>query len=369
MRSIEEATLNGRTVLLRIDADVPMKNGRVDDAFRLQAALPTISFLLNRYAKVILLAHLGRPGGKIDRTLTLRPVYNQLAMLLKKPIYFAPSVFSDSTKQAVGRLKEGEILGLENLRFDRGEEANSRTFARKLAAYGDIYVDDAFAVSHHAGASNSAIVEFLPSFAGLTFEREFHVLSTLLRHPARPFVAIIGGAKVADKLPAIRHLLAKADRVLVGGGVANTFLKASGVDVRQSLVDNAYLEQAKDILKRSHGRLVLPVDYRWHDDHILDIDDQTIKQFLTYIGQAQTIFWNGPVGKSEQTPFNGGSKAIAQALAESRATTIIGGGDTIELIDQLNLVKKISFISTGGGSTLALLSGQVLPAVKALAGR
>lgn len=366
MKTLEDISVNGKRVLVRIDANIPIVDGKLTDTFRLSAVVPTIHFLLNRFAKVILVSHLGRPNGQADPALSLKFVYEELSRLLEQPIQFAPEIFSSATTTAIDNLKEGEIIGLENIRFDQGEEDNSRTFARNLSGYGDLFVNDALSVSHRAAASMVAITEFLPSYAGLLLEREYGVLTNLLRHPATPFVAIIGGAKIDDKLPVIQRLLQKADTVLVGGGVANTFLSASGVDIKKSLIDESCLEAAKQILKISKGQLILPTDFQWDADRILDIGPKTVAVFEGYIKRAKTIFWNGNLGKSEETEFATGSEAIAKMMAATDGTTVIGGGNTIEVCNRLGLLNDFSFVSSGGGATLELLAGRELPGVKAL---
>lgn len=367
MRSLEDASLNDKAVLLRLDMNVPLgSDNQPTDDFRLRSVAPTIQFLLNRQAIIIIMGHLGRPEGHPDPALSLRPIYKHLAAIVNQPIQFAPSLFSDVTKQATKSLAAGQILGLENLRFDSGEEKNSRTFARKLAAYGDLYVNDAFAVSHRSAASVVAITEFLPSYPGILLEQEYRTLTELLRHPASPFVAIIGGAKTEDKLPVLKHLLAKADRILVGGRVANTFLAARGEPVGESLVDRGQLELARQLFARAKGKIVLPVDLSWQGQKILDIGPKTVGLFTKYLKNAQTIFWNGNLGKSEVSGFEKGSEAIATLLSKSDATTIVGGGNTIELISKLGLRQEMSFVSTGGGATLELLAGVTLPGVGAL---
>ncbi len=366
MKSIEEAALSGKKVLVRVDLNVPLEDGKIRDTYRLQAVIPTLEFLTNRGAKVILMSHLGRPMGIIEPAESLKPVYEELSKLIDKPVIFAPELFGDATKKLVDDLQEGQILGLENLRFDKAEDDNSRTFAQKLAAYGDVYVNDAFSVSHREAASLVAITEFLPSYAGLLLEREYHILTNLLRHPADPFVVVIGGAKIEDKLPVIKRLLDKADRILLGGGVASTFLASQGVDVKKSLINKDLLDEAKDIFKRGRGRILLPTDYVWDGDAIVDIGIKTQLQYKRYLSSANTIFWNGNMGKSEIAKFADGSAAIAQEMVNSGATTIIAGGNTIDLCNSLKLLKKMSFVSSGGGATLSLLSGEKMPGIEAL---
>ncbi len=370
MKSLEEANIFGKTVLVRIGADVPLSDSnppKITDDSRLRVLLPTLQYLINRKCRVVLCAHLGRPSGKIDKTYSLRPVYLRLSALLKRPIVFAPTIFSEKTRSAVEGLGDGELLGLENLRFEPGEERNSRTFARKLSEYGEVFVNEAFNVAHHEGASFIAITEFLPSFAGLQFEKEISIMRQLVMHPARPFVVVVGGVKIADKLPVLRYLSQHADKVLVGGGVANTFLAALGKDVGKSVVDSDYFDQARAIIRRSRGKIVLPTDFVTHEGVILDIGHETTKNYLKYLKTAQTIFWNGSLGKAEDDDYAVGSEVLAHFIADSPATTIIGGGNTVEIFSRLNLLHGLTFVSTGGGATLELLAGHRLPGIVALA--
>lgn len=367
MKELEDASISGKRVILRLALDLPLgDNGEILDDERLRVSLPTINFLLNRFARVIIIGHLGRPKGKKDSQLSLKPVYIRLSALLKKPVHFAPNLFSADTSTAVGKLAEGQILGLENLRFDSGEEANSRTFAKKLAAYGDIYVNDAFSVSHREAASLVAITEFLPSYPGLRLEQELQVLRNLLKHPAKPFVAVVGGIKIEDKLPAIAHIAKMADKVLVGGGVANTFMAAKGMNVRNSVIDTNYIEKAKDILRRYQDKIVLPIDFIWGEDKILDNGKETTALFLKHLKTAQTIFWNGSLGHTEDPKYRHCSDTVAKFIADLPATTIVAGGNTIEIIARLELENDISFVSSGGGASLEMLSGKTLPAISAL---
>lgn len=370
MKFLEEAPIGGKRVLVRVVADVPLKKKGdatvVADDYRLRLLLPTLHYLLDYGAKVILVSHLGRPNGSVDRDLSLRPVWAHLAGLLKHPIQFAPTITSEVTRSAANTLAAGEILALENVRFDPGEEKNTRTFASILARYADIYVDDAFAVAHHPAASNVAITELLPSYAGLLFEREVKMLSSLMHRPAKPYVAVIGGAKISDKLPAIKQLLHRADWVLVGGGVANTFLAASGVDVKKSLVDQESLATARKLLTVAKGKIVLPDDCIWSKDAMVDLGPTSRKNFARYLDRAQTIFWSGPVGRVEEPESRAGTQAIAKAITDSGATSIVGGGDTVGFVESVGLTNKFSFVSTGGGAALDYLGGQVLPAIKAL---
>lgn len=365
MRTIEEAHLGGKRVLVRVDFNVPLENGRITNDYRLRQTIPTILYLINRQAKVILISHLGHPS-HAEKDLSLEPIYNHLSKLLHIDVEFFPGVVGQEVEQAVDNLESGQILGLENLRFDKGESNNSRTFARKLSQLGDIYVNDAFSVSHRESASISAITEFLPSYAGLLFETEHNMLKSLLKHPAKPFVAVIGGAKISDKLPVISQLSNIADRILIGGAVANTFLAVNGVNVKDSLIDKDYFEQAKHILQRSKGKIVLPTDLVWEKDKIMDLGTQTTLKYLQYLRQSKTILWNGCLGLTEKAQYAKSSEAIAKSIAQSGATTIVGGGNTIGVIDKLHLLSNYSFVSTAGGAMLEFLAGKPLPGIIAL---
>jgi len=368
MKSLEEVALADKKVLVRIDTDVPLTDTdpiEVKDDYRLKKLLPTLFFLMNHRAKIILCGHLGRPMGKVDPKLSLKPVFTHLSALINKKILFASEPFSETTQRTINKLKEGEILALENIRFFKGEEDNSRTFARRLAALAEVYVNEAFGSLHEA-ASTVAITEFLPAYAGLQLEREIEVLTQLVGHPAHPFVAVIGGAKVSDKLPAIANLLPKTDRVIVGGQIANTFLASTGADVKDSEFDKDYLGEASRLLHQARGKIILPVDYVWGGDMILDIGEKSVLQTIQYIKSAKTILWSGVPGKIEQLPFDKASRAIAKAIAASPATSIVGGGDTVGFIDGLGLAHKYSFVSTGGSALLELLGGRVLPGIRAL---
>lgn len=367
MKTLADATISGKRIILRLNLDLPQDdNGNITDNERLRVSLSTLHYLLNRNAKVIIVGHLGRPKGKIDKKLSLRPVYIHLSALLKKPVHFAPNLFSSDTKKAVNELPEGSVLGLENIRFDKGEEDNSRTFARKLANHGEIYVNDAFGVAHREAASTVAITEFLPSYPGISFDKEIQVIKNVLKTPDHPFITIIGGIKIADKLPAIKHISKISDRVLVGGGVANTFMAARGMNVRKSVINKKYIDEAKEILKRSREKIVLPVDFVWGNDQILDNGPDTVKLFEKYLKNAKIVFWNGSLGRTEDEKYRKSSDSIAKFVSNIPATTIIAGGNTTEIFSRLGLLNDVNFVSSGGGSTLALISGEKLPAIEAL---
>lgn len=368
MLSLEEAPLESQRVLLRIDANVPLDegaSGKISDDSRLRAIVPTIHYLLGKKAKVIILSRLGRPEGKVVPELSLKPIYEHLSRLIDQKITFWPEHPKELAQRTLD-LKNGEVVGLENLRFYPEEKASDEKFAIQLAALGDIYVNESFSESHRHSTSLVEITSHLPSYAGIQLEKEYRVLSNLLRHPARPFMAVIGGAKIADKLPACKGLIDNVDRLLVGGGVANTFLVAQGEYVGTSLVDKELIPEAGKLLKLGRGKIVLPSDSVKQGEAIYDIGSQTVKTFIGYLAKAKTVFWSGNLGVSEKSEFRNGSERIAQALAESPATTIIGGGNTVELINSLKLGQKMTFVSTGGSAALKLLAGGKLPAIEAL---
>ncbi|QQG49931.1 MAG: phosphoglycerate kinase [Candidatus Berkelbacteria bacterium] len=371
MHFLEDAPLSGRRVLLRIVADVPYdlkKRPIVQDDFRLRQVMPTIHYLLDYGASVVLLSHLGHQdeSGVVEKKNSLEPIYAHLSDLLRRPIKFAPSLFGADTQRMVEALKPGEIMALENLRFDPGEIKNSRTFASKLARYGDLYVNDAFGVSHRESASIVALAGLLPCYGGLLLEREVQVLYSLMKNPARPYVTIVGGVKISDKMPTIKQFIHKADWILVGGGVANTLLKASGINVKDSVIDLEGLETAKEILKLGKGKLILPIDYVWQGKSIVDIGPETRQLFKKHLNPARTIFWSGPLGKVEDAKYRQGSLEIAHAVTHDGATTVVGGGDTVSFVNDANLGRLFSFISTGGSATLEYLSGTNLPGLIAL---
>lgn len=370
MKFLEDAPLTGHRVLLRVVADVPLegtkKTVRVADDYRLRLILPTLHYLIDYGARVIITSHLGRPGGKVDPELSLRPVWLHLSALLRRSIAFAPSILGQATLEAARHLENGQILALENLRFESGEEKDTRTFAAGLARYGELYVNDAFGVSHRQAASTCSITDLLPSYGGLLLERETKMLSSLMQHPQRPYLAVVGGAKISDKLPAIKQLLKHADKVLVGGGVANTLAAAGGMNVKNSLVDQGSIEDAKSLLRIGHGRLVLPDDFHWKGTAMVDIGPKTQKKFAQLLDRAHTVFWAGPLGKVEEASSRTGSLAVARAIIDSGATSVVGGGDTVSFLESAKFSSGFSFVSTGGGATLEYLGGKILPGLKAL---
>jgi phosphoglycerate kinase len=388
LRTIRDVDVQGKRVLVRVDFNVPIENGKVLDDWRLRATLPTIRYLTERGAKVILLSHLGRPKGKRDEQFSLRPVAQRLSELLGQPVQFADDCVGEVAEQAAAQLQAGEVLLLENLRFHAGEEANDDSFAQQLARLGDVFVNDAFGAAHRAHASVHAITKFLPSYAGLLMEREVTHLSRLLEAPEKPFVAVLGGAKVSDKIGVIRNLLTKVDALLIGGAMAFTFLKAQGYETGKSLVEADKLDLANALLGEAREKgveLVLPVDVAVAESDAedaatqvvpatsipadkagYDIGPETANLFAERIRTAKTVFWNGPMGRFERTPFKAGTKAIAEALAQCSGTTVVGGGETAAAAFEFGIADKVTHVSTGGGAALELLEGRELPGIAVL---
>ncbi len=386
IRSLRDAALADKRVLLRVDFNVPIADGRVGDDTRVRASLPTIQFILDRGASVVLVSHLGRPKGQPRDDLRLAPVAAHLSLLLGRPVGYAADVVGPEAQQLASNLQPGELLLVENVRFEAGEERSDPDFARALARLGDVFVNDAFGTAHRAHASTVGVAKLLPAYAGLLMERELEVLGRLLNRPERPFVAILGGAKVSDKLGVMLHLLDRVDGLLVGGGMANTFLLAQGRDVGASLAERDLQDQAREILAQSAAKgveLALPVDAVVApsldetgtvrptesipaDQAIFDIGPATAEGFANHINRAATVFWNGPMGVFERPAFAGGTEAVARAVASAQATTVVGGGDSIAAIEHLGLADQIDHVSTGGGASLELLEGKTLPGVAVL---
>ena len=388
-KTIRDIDVAGKRVLVRVDFNVPLKNGEITDETRIQAALPTIQYLLGQNAKVVLCSHLGRPKGEFKPEFSLAPVARRLQGLLPNKVTFATDVVGKSADEAVANMKNGEVVLLENLRFHKEETKNDPEFAKKLASYGDIYVDDAFGAVHRAHASTAAVADYLPAVAGFLIEKELQFLGNAVENPVRPFVAILGGAKIADKIGVIENLFNKVDSLIIGGGMANTFLAAEGIDMKNSLVDQDSIETAKELLKKANTlgvKILLPSDVvaadKFDNDAktvmvpvenipdgymALDIGASTRMIFAEEIGKAKTIIWNGPMGVAEMSSFAGGTKAVAEAMANVKdATTIIGGGDSAAAVTSLGYGDKMSHISTGGGASLEFLEGKVLPGIAAL---
>ena len=384
-KTIRDIDVKGKRILVRVDFNVPLIDGQVGDDTRIRAALPTLLDLLARGASLVLCSHLGRPKGEPDPLFSLRPVVGRLSMLLDRQVDFAEDCIGDVARKAVAKLKAGEVLLLENTRFHSGEKKNDPEMAVQLAALADIYVNDAFGSAHRAHASTEGVAHLLPAVAGLLMEKEIRYLGEAVANPKQPFVAILGGAKVSDKIGVIRNLLGHSDAVLIGGGMANTFFKAQGYAMGDSLVENDVLDTARQLLSESGGRLRLPVDMviadRFEADadqqtlpvgdvpdgwRILDVGPQTVAEFGKVISGAATVVWNGPMGVFELAPFAAGTFGVARAVAASQAESIIGGGDSVAAIKKAGLADQITHISTGGGASLEMLEGQALPGVSAL---
>ncbi len=384
LKTIKDVDIDGKKVIVRVDFNVPVdEKGKVKEDGRIRAVIPTIKYLLKRNCKVILMSHLGRPDGKVVESLRMGGVAKRLAQLLGKNVKKLDDCVGSEVAAAVRNMKDGDVVLLENLRFHKEEEENGRKFAKALASLADIYVNDAFSVSHRAHASVVGITEFLPGCAGLLMEREVKGLRGLLEKPQRPFVAVLGGAKVSDKIKLIENLLKKADKILVGGAMAFTFLKAKGFSVGNSKVEYGYVGEAARLLES--GKIVLPVDVVAADkfdasakakvvaaDSVpdgligLDIGPETLRVFKKELTSAKTIMWNGPAGVFEFDRFSGGTRELAMIISKSKATSVVGGGDTLAAVRKFGLSDAFSYASTGGGAMLEFLEGKKLPGLKAL---
>lgn len=390
--TVKDIAVQGKAVFVRVDFNVPLTaDGNVGDDTRIRAALPTIKYLQERGAKVVLASHLGRPKGKADPKYSLRPVVDRLAALLGTPVVFAADCIGAPARDAVERLQAGQVLLLENLRFHAAEEKNDPEFARELAALAEVYVNDAFGTAHRAHASTEGVTHYLqPAVAGFLLEKEIEFLGKALENPERPFVAILGGSKVSDKIAVVENLLGKVDSLLIGGGMANTFLVAQGYSLGKSLVEQDRVELARELLhkaKQAGIKIHLPVDAvvaasideaAGHvvsvtavsgDEMILDIGPETSRSFAGVVSTARMVVWNGPMGVFEKPAFSQGTIAVAQALAASQAVSIVGGGDSAAAIEQAGMAEQITHISTGGGASLEFLEGKQLPGVAALTDR
>ena len=388
-KTIRDISVSGKKVLVRVDFNVPLdENKNITDETRINAALPTIQYLLENGAAVILCSHLGRPKGEFNMKYSLAPVAARLKELFPGKVTFAEDVIGPSAQAAVANIKSGDIVLLENLRFHAEEEKNDADFAKKLAAYADIYVNDAFGTAHRAHASTAGVAEYLPAVAGFLIGKELDIMGKALENPERPFVAILGGKKVSDKIGVINNLLEKVDTLIIGGAMAFTFYKAMGLEIGKSLLEEEKVELAKSLMEKAQAKgvkLLLPVDTIVADkfgedaniknvprDQIpadwegLDIGEKSRELFAEAIKGAKTVIWNGPMGVFEIEKFAGGTKAVAAALAQCQGTTIIGGGDSAAAGEQLGYANKMTHISTGGGASLEFLEGLELPGVAAL---
>ena len=388
-KTIRDIDLKGKRVIVRVDFNVPQdKEGKITDDNRIVGALPTIRYLVDQNAKVVLMSHLGRPKGEFNMKYSLAPAALRLSELLGRPVKMAKDVIGEDADSTVASLKEGEVCLLENLRFHNEEEKNDADFAKKLSGYGDIYVNDAFGTAHRAHASTEGVAHYLPAVSGFLIEKELKFLGGAVEHPDRPFVAILGGAKVSDKIGVINNLLEKVDVLIVGGGMAYTFIKAQGGEIGKSLLEADRLEYALEMIEKAKAKgvkLLLPEDsvaadaysndaniqvvdsYKIPEGYLgLDIGPKAQKAFAEAIRGTKTVVWNGPMGVSEMSNFAAGTVAVAKAMAESDAVTIIGGGDSAAAVVQLGFGDKMSHISTGGGASLEFLEGLELPGVAAL---
>ena len=385
-KSIKDVSWSGKRAFVRCDFNVPQNDqGAITDDARIRAALPTIEYLRDQGAIVILSSHLGRPKGKVNESMRLTPVAERLSELLGVEVRKLDDCVGAEVEAAVAELQPGDIVLLENTRFHAGEEKNDPELAKQMAALADVFVNDAFGAAHRAHASTAGVADYLPAVAGFLLEKEIDFLGSAVEDPERPMVAILGGAKISDKIGVIDNLLTKADSLLIGGGMANTFFAAKGYEMGDSLVEQDALDQAKTLMDKAGDKLVLPVDLVVADAfsvdaekkvvsadgvepgwRALDIGPETVSQFTKACAKAGTVVWNGPMGVFEMAPFAEGTFALARALAESEAMTIIGGGDSTSAVEQAGVAEKITHISTGGGASLEFLEGKELPGVAAL---
>jgi phosphoglycerate kinase len=388
--TVRDIDVAGKKVLVRVDFNVPVdaRTGEITDDSRIRAALPTINYLLERKARVILMSHFGRPKGKVADEFRLAPIGKRLSEILKKPVKTTADCIGPEVEKAAAAMQPGDVLLLENLRFHAGEEAGDPAFAQQLAKLGDLYVNDAFGTSHRPHASISGIAKYLPAVAGFLLEKEINTLGGLLENPAHPFTSIFGGAKVSDKVSVLKNIMGKVDCLLIGGGMAATFLKAKSVNVGTSLVEAESVAAAAALIKETEKagvRLVLPIDAVVAadlkaeaeatvvpvdkipaDKKIADIGPKTVELFTKELKKSKTVFWNGPVGVEEIPQFAKGTHALAKLLPQIKGKTVVGGGSTAEVIGSLGLADKVTFVSTGGGASLEFLGGEEMPGVAAL---
>lgn len=387
-KSVEDLDVQGKRVLVRVDFNVPLEGGKIGDDTRIRAAVPTIQYLQQHGAKVILMSHLGRPDGKVVEKLRLAPVAQRLQALLGTPVKAAPDCVGPEAEAAVNAMAPGDVLLLENVRFHAEEEENDPAFAKQLASLADVYVNDAFGTAHRAHASTEGVAHLLPAGAGLLMQREIDTMGRALLRPERPFVAIVGGKKVSDKIGVLNNLIQRADRILIGGAMANTFLKAHGLDIGRSYYEQDSVDIASNLVKEARAadkELLLPHDCvvataleanaLYHTvpvtevppaQMIVDIGPETVAQYTAALKDARTVIWNGPMGVTEIEPFAAGTRAIARALGEVQGTTIVGGGDSVAALEQAGLADLVTHVSTGGGASLEFLEGKELPGVAAL---
>lgn len=384
-KTVKDIDLKNKRVLMRVDFNVPMADGKVTDDKRIKAALPTIKYVLEQGASLMLMSHLGRPKGGSDPEFSLRAASEVLSTLLERPVQMAPDCVGPEVEKLANALKPGDVLMLENTRFHAGEEKNDLDLAKQMASLGDVYVNDAFGSAHRAHSSTEGIARFLPAVSGFLMEQELEYLGRAVANPEHPYIAILGGAKISDKILVVETLLSKCDKLIIGGGMANTFLSAKGLNMQDSLVEADSIETAKKLLAKFGDKLVLPVDAVIADKfdaaantqtvdvekipagwRMLDVGPKTIEVYKSTLGDAKLIVWNGPVGVFEMPKFAEGTFALAHILAESKAITVIGGGDSASAVKKAGVAKQMTHVSTGGGASLEFLEGKELPGVAAL---
>ena len=384
-KTVKDIDLKGKRVLMRVDFNVPMADGKVTDDKRIKAALPTINYVLEQGASLLLMSHLGRPKGGPDPEFSLRAASEALAALLGKPVQMAPDCVGPEVEAMAKALKPGDVLMLENTRFHKGEEKNDLELAKQMAVLGDVYVNDAFGSAHRAHSSTEGITHFLPAVSGFLMEQELEYLGRAVANPEHPYIAILGGAKISDKILVVETLASKCDKLIIGGGMANTFLTAKGLNMQDSLVEAESLETAKTLLGKLGDKLILPVDAVIADKfdaeantqtvdvdkipagwRMLDVGPKTLEFYKTSLNGVKLVVWNGPVGVFEMPKFAEGTFALARMLAESGAITVIGGGDSASAVKKAGVAKQMTHVSTGGGASLEFLEGKELPGVAAL---
>jgi len=384
-KTVKDIDLKNKRVLMRVDFNVPMADGKVTDDKRIKASLPTIKYILEQGASLILMSHLGRPKGGPDPEFSLRAASEVLSSLLGKPVKMAPDCVGAEVEKLAKEMKPGDVMMLENTRFHAGEEKNDLELAKQMASLGDVYVNDAFGSAHRAHSSTEGVTHFLPAVSGFLMEQELEYLGRAVLNPEHPYIAILGGAKISDKILVVETLLSKCDKLIVGGGMANTFLAAQGLNMQDSLVEATSLDTAKAILAKSSGKLILPVDAVLGDKfdaeantqvvdvdkipagwRMMDVGPKTLELYKAALNGAKLIVWNGPVGVFEMPKFAEGTFALARMLAESKAITVIGGGDSASAVKKAGVAKQMTHISTGGGASLEFLEGKELPGVAAL---
>jgi len=384
-KTVKDIDIKNKRVLMRVDFNVPMADGKVTDDKRIKAALPTIKYVLEQGASLILMSHLGRPKSASDSTFSLRAASEVLAALLGSPVKMAPDCVGPEVEKMAQEMKPGDVMMLENTRYHAGEEKNDLELAKQMASLGDVYVNDAFGSAHRAHSSTAGIAHFLPAVSGFLMEQELEYLGRAVANPVHPYIAILGGAKISDKILVVETLLSKCDKLIIGGGMANTFLAAQGLNMQDSLVEEASLETARTILSKSSDKLILPVDAIIADKfdadantqivdvdkipagwRMLDVGPKTLELYKTSLSGVKLVVWNGPVGVFEMPKFAEGTFALARILADSGAITVIGGGDSASAVKKAGLAKQMTHVSTGGGASLEFLEGKELPGVAAL---